>query len=59
MKLMFVSDIHGSLYYCRLMQEIWQAETRRARLILFGALSTTAPATTCPGITIQKGSSPF
>ena len=47
MKLMFVSDIHGSLYYCQLMKEIWQAE-HPDRLILLGDLLYHGPRNDLP-----------
>ena len=54
MKLMFVSDIHGSLYYCRLMQEIWQAE-QPDRLILLGDLLYHGPRNDLPRDYNPKG----
>ncbi len=54
MKLMFVSDLHGSLYYCRLMREIWQAE-QPDRLILLGDLLYHGPRNDLPRDYNPKG----
>ena len=47
MKLMFVSDIHGSAYYCRRVRDIWQEEMPQ-RLILLGDLLYHGPRNDLP-----------
>jgi putative phosphoesterase len=47
MKLMIASDIHGSLYYCRLMLEAFQRE-KAERLILLGDILYHGPRNDLP-----------
>lgn len=47
MKLMFVSDIHGSAYYCRRVRDIWQEEMPQ-RLVLLGDLLYHGPRNDLP-----------
>lgn len=47
MKLMFVSDIHGSLYYCEKMKTLYEKE-KASRLILLGDLLYHGPRNDLP-----------
>lgn len=57
MKWMIASDLHGSAYYCRKMLEAFEREGAD-RLFLLGDLLYHGPATTCPGSTPPRRSSP-
>lgn len=57
MKWMIASDLHGSAYYCRKMLEAFEREGAD-RLFLLGDLLYHGPATTCPGSTLPRRSSP-
>lgn len=47
MKLMFVSDIHGSAYYCEAVRDVWQRE-KPEKLILLGDLLYHGPRNDLP-----------
>ena len=49
MKWMIASDLHGSYYYAQQLQQAFER--------FWETCSTTAPATTCPGITLPSRSS--
>lgn len=54
MKLMFVSDIHGSLYYAQKMQELYTSE-KADKLILLGDLLYHGPRNDLPRDYAPKG----
>ena len=54
MKLMIASDIHGSLYYCRLMEEAFQRE-KADRLLLLGDILYHGPRNDLPKEYAPKG----
>ena len=53
MKLMFASDIHGSLFYAEKVAEAYKNE-KAEKLILLGDLLYHGPRMTCQRTTIQR-----